>query len=99
MESDLPPRHIGSSSTRRIQMSNGEMTAESPNPSTLGNAEVIRPGDDGYDEARSVFNAMIDKRPTLIVRPTNASQVVEAVNLARERRLPVAVRCGGHSVS
>ena len=71
----------------------------SPNPSTLGEASVLHPGDDGYDEARSVFNAMIDKRPALIVRPTDASQVVEAVNLARERGLAVAVRCGGHSVS
>ena len=80
-------------------MSNGKMTTESPKPSNLAEAEVIYPGDDGYDEARSVFNAMIDKRPTLIVRPTTASQVIDSVNLARERDLPVAVRCGGHSVS
>jgi FAD/FMN-containing dehydrogenase len=62
-------------------------------------AELIYPGDGAYDEARSVFNAMIDKRPALIVRPTTAAEVVEAVNLARERGLPLAVRCGGHSVS
>jgi FAD/FMN-containing dehydrogenase len=60
---------------------------------------VIHPGDEAYDEARSVFNAMIDKRPALIVRPTTAAGVVEAVNLARKRGLPLAVRCGGHSVS
>src|SRR5919108_1762875 len=80
-------------------MNKGNMAAELPNPSTLRKAEVIHPGDDGYDEARSVFNAMIDKRPALIVRPTTASQVIDSVNLARERDLPVAVRCGGHSVS
>jgi FAD/FMN-containing dehydrogenase len=61
--------------------------------------EIIRPDDDGYDEARTVFNAMIDKRPALIVRPTNAADVIAAVNLAREEGLPLAVRCGGHSVS
>jgi FAD/FMN-containing dehydrogenase len=61
--------------------------------------EIIRPDDDGYDEARTVFNAMIDKRPALIVRPTNAADVIAAVNLAREEGLSLAVRCGGHSVS
>lgn len=62
--------------------------------------ELIRPEDDGYDEARSVYNAMIDKRPALIARPTSgAADVIEAVNLARESGLPLAVRCGGHSVA
>jgi FAD/FMN-containing dehydrogenase len=61
--------------------------------------KIIRPGDDGYDEARAVFNAMIDKRPALIVRPTAAEDVVDAVNLARKLDVPLAVRCGGHSVS
>src|SRR5688500_12928031 len=99
MESGHDPRHIGLLTDRRSAMSNGEMTTDSPNLSTLGEAEVIHPGEDGYDDARSVFNAMIDKRPALIVRPRSAADVGEAVNLARERRLPVAVRCGGHSVS
>jgi FAD/FMN-containing dehydrogenase len=61
--------------------------------------ELIRPEDDGYDEARKVYNAMIDKRPALIVRPTGAADVIDAVNLARENSLPLAVRCGGHSVA
>jgi FAD/FMN-containing dehydrogenase len=80
-------------------MSNREMTAASPTPSALRDAEVLRPGDEGYDDARSVFNAMIDKRPAHIVRPTTAAQVVDAVNFARDRDLAVAIRCGGHSVS
>jgi FAD/FMN-containing dehydrogenase len=61
--------------------------------------ELIRPEDDGYDTARAVYNGMIDKRPALIVRPTGPADVIDAVNLARENSLPLAVRCGGHSVA
>jgi FAD/FMN-containing dehydrogenase len=61
--------------------------------------ELIRPEDAGYEEARKVYNGMIDKRPALIVRPTGAADVIDAVNLARENGLPLAVRCGGHSVA
>jgi FAD/FMN-containing dehydrogenase len=61
--------------------------------------EPISLEDDSYDEARKVYNGMIDKRPALIVRPTGAADVIDAVNLARENGLPLAVRCGGHSVS
>jgi FAD/FMN-containing dehydrogenase len=61
--------------------------------------ELIRPEDIGYDEARKVYNGMIDRRPALIVRPTGSADVIDAVNLARENGLPLAVRCGGHSVA
>jgi FAD/FMN-containing dehydrogenase len=61
--------------------------------------EVIRPGDDTYDQARRIFNGMIDRRPALIVRPTGAADVIAAVKLARETGLPPAVRCGGHSIA
>ncbi len=60
---------------------------------------LIRPGDEGYDAARRVWNGMIDKHPGLIARCTGAADVVAAVNLAREHDLVVAVRGGGHNVA
>jgi FAD/FMN-containing dehydrogenase len=60
--------------------------------------QVITQDDPGYDEARAVYNAMIDKRPSVVVRATGADDVVAAVNHARENGLDLAVRGGGHSV-
>lgn len=60
---------------------------------------VLRPGDTGYEEARRVWNGMIDRRPALIVRCSGTADVIAAVAFARDQGRPVAVRGGGHNVS
>ncbi len=59
--------------------------------------QLIRPGDSSYDEARSVYNGMIDKRPAFIARCANVADVIRSVNFARENGLTVAIRGGGHN--
>ena len=61
--------------------------------------ELLRPGDVGYDEARKVWNGMIDKRPALIARCAGVADVMNCVNFARSNDLLVAVRGGGHNVA
>jgi FAD/FMN-containing dehydrogenase len=61
--------------------------------------ELILPGDQGYDGARAVFNATIDRRPALIARCAGSDDVIQAVKFAREESLLVAVRGTGHNVA
>ncbi|HET9332101.1 MAG TPA: FAD-binding oxidoreductase [Gemmatimonadota bacterium] len=60
---------------------------------------VLEPGDPGYDEARQVWNAMIDRRPGLIARATGTADVVAAVRFAREHGLLSSVKGGGHNIA
>lgn len=61
--------------------------------------ELLRPGDAAYEQARRVWNGMIDRRPALIARCQGVADVIAAVNFARTNHLPVAVRGGGHNVA
>jgi FAD/FMN-containing dehydrogenase len=60
--------------------------------------EVVRPGDDTYDAHREVWNAIVDRRPTIIARCTSADDVAAAIRFGREADLEIAVKCGGHSM-
>jgi hypothetical protein len=59
--------------------------------------DLIQPGDAGYDEARKVYNGMIDKRPAFIAQCVDAADVIAAVDFGREHDLLIAVRGGGHN--
>src|SRR5256885_16556977 len=59
--------------------------------------ELIGPGHTGYDEARAVYNAMIDRRPGLIARCASADDAAAAIHFARRHAVLVAVRGGGHN--
>jgi FAD/FMN-containing dehydrogenase len=60
---------------------------------------ILQLGDEGYEGARRIWNGMIDRRPAAIARCTGSADVMAAVRFAREQRLPIAVRCGGHNVA
>jgi FAD/FMN-containing dehydrogenase len=71
-----------------------------PTVAGLGfSGEVLAEGEPGYDEARTTFNALVDRRPVAVARCRGTADVVAALALAREQGLPVAVRGGGHNVA
>ena len=59
---------------------------------------VLLRDEDGYHQARQVWNAIVDRQPAIIARCASSSDVAAAVRFAAERDLEIAVRCGGHSV-
>jgi FAD/FMN-containing dehydrogenase len=61
--------------------------------------QLLTEGDAGYDEARTVWNAMVDRRPAAIARCHDTAEVAAAVRYARDHDLEIAVRCGGHNIA
>src|SRR5881227_3353129 len=91
-------RTISLAPGRSSSMSTVMTTAEAARRELAAfNGWLIGPDDAAYEEARKVYNAMIDRRPGLIARPASATAVAQAVRFARERQLPIAIRGGGHN--
>src|SRR6266581_1134299 len=94
--SSTAPSHVSVISSRINEQSRLRI-AEDLSGTYLG--DIIGPDHADYERARLVWNAMIDRRPGLILRCTSTQDVVAAVNVAREHGLPPSVRCGGHNVA
>ena len=88
--------------THDVAQRNGRIALDEAGITALAaeiRGEVVVPGDAAYDEARRVWNSMIDKHPALIARCTGTADVAAALRWASVRDLPVAVRGGGHNVA
>src|SRR6266571_1672905 len=94
--SSTAPSHVSVISSRINEQSRLRI-AEDLSGTYLG--DIIGPDHADYEQARLVWNAMIDRRPGLILRCTSTQDVVAAVNVAREHGLAPSVRCGGHNVA
>src|SRR4051812_3426529 len=82
---------------RRVMAVSGTLQRDELRQRVRG--EVVAEGDAGYDEARRVWNGVIDRRPALVVGCTGNADVIASIAFAREHGLPVSVRGGGHNVA
>ena len=90
------------SSVQLVRGSGDSITIESAAINQLKSSlrgALLLPGDDGYDKARTVWNAMIDRRPGLVVRCAGVADVQQAVNFARQHGALTAVKGGGHNIA
>ena len=93
---------IGAPSISAAQQAAATTTAGTAPYSDLAErlgGSLITPGNERYDDARKVFNDMIDRRPAAIARCSGAADVMDVVKYAREKDIPVTVRGGGHNVA
>src|SRR5215211_5199749 len=94
--SAIPPGTWFASPRRSHMMSTGRVDVGRLRRHVDG--KVLLPSDDGYDSARAMWNAMVDRRPAVVVRCSSSADVAAAIEFSRINDLEVGVRCGGHSV-
>ena len=90
------------SSVRIVSGNGGSLAVESAAIDQLKSSlrgALLRPGDDGYDKARTVWNAMIDRRPALVVRCAGVADIQQAVGFAQKHGILAAVKGGGHNIA
>jgi FAD/FMN-containing dehydrogenase len=74
-------------------------TAPAENLRARVRGQLLLPADEGYDAGRKIYNAMIDKRPAMILRCAGAADVIAAISFAQEQNLLVSIRSGGHGIA
>ena len=86
--------------SQQHRSTNAQVTSSALESLRVGvRGNVLTAGDPGYDEARSVWNAMIDRRPAVIVQPRETNDISTAVNVAREHGLSLSIKGGGHNIA
>lgn len=90
---------VGTIMSRTATTNNSDSEFELATLQTEFRGEIILPDDETYDDARQVWNGMIDKHPTVIARCVGVGDVLVAIRFGREQQLPVAVRGGGHHIA
>jgi len=92
--------HVGTAAADRSEKTRISISEEATeNLKSKMKGQVVLPSDPSYDEVRQIWNAMIDRRPALIVRCAEASDVPHAISFARENGLEISVRGGGHNIA
>jgi FAD/FMN-containing dehydrogenase len=89
--------HLGSPAKNRSEEAVSKEATETLKRKVKG--QIVLPTDSNYDEVRQIWNAMIDRRPALIVRCAEASDVPHAISFTRENGLEISVRGGGHNIA
>jgi FAD/FMN-containing dehydrogenase len=89
--------HLGTPAENRSEEAISKEATEALKRKVKG--QIVLPSDPSYDKVRRIWNAMIDRRPALIVRCTQASDVLHAISFARENGLEISIRGGGHNIA